>query len=120
MKKIFRTTGELLVKSFREILIPLAKGIWYYGVVLSLVLVVGGLASLPLVVWGAWSLWGIYTSLVRIVIVAVAILVLWIYAHFWTATVMWFSRDADPEWAKVLVFFWFVEAVIWLLCVWIS
>lgn len=125
MKKIFRTTGELLVKSFREILIPLATGIWYWGVVFFLLLVVGGLASLPLVVWGAWSLGHLVTGLLAIAIVwVIAAFVVLVYACFWTATAMWFVGDfvgdrgsADPSLAYFLILCWFVDFVIWFMTV---
>lgn len=118
MGEILRTTWELLDKSFKGMVVPTVIWIWRWIIIFLLWIVVLGLASLPLIVWVAWSLWGSYTSwLVRIVIVADAIVLLWIYAHFWTATVMWFSRDDDPNWADVLMAFWVVEAVIWFLCV---
>lgn len=115
MGEIFRTTGELLVQSFWGIVVPTAVGIWNWIVVGGLWLLIGGMASLPLIVRGAKKLHDRFQHLLaRIAIWTGAVLLTWFYAHLWTASALWFARnvltvpaeEATPDAVLILLFLW--------------
>jgi hypothetical protein len=104
MIELLIKTGELLVWSFWNLIVPAATWFWRYIIVLVGWLVVGGLFVAPLIAAGARRLYHRFKRWpVRALICIIAILLIWIWVHIWTASaLMWqeavgFSPPLSPD-----------------------
>jgi hypothetical protein len=118
MLELLRWTWVLLTQSFLGAIIPAAIWAWDWLIVGFMWLLIGGLASAPLIVWGARKLHKrLQNGFARAGIWSLAALALWLYAHLWTASAMLWSvrvgmtESPDPGCWAVLAVLWLCESV---------
>jgi len=95
---ILRLVWELLVGSFRGIIVPAAVFVWRWAVVFLLGLIGGGIVVPPLIAEGARRLHRRFSGCwpMQVASWIGAVLLVWLHLHFWVAVAVWWGWVVSP------------------------